>query len=199
MSEQPTGQLEYRAATQIGVDYQQRLVELIVMPYETETVVEHQGRMVREVVTAGAFDGIERRANRVRVNRDHDVTRTVGRALRLHPSREEGLVAELRIAQTQLGDETLALADEGILDASAGFMPMPDGEEWPDPNYRRLTKLWLAHVAMTPDPAYETARVLSVRSQGLTEPPRGIPAVETPNLERIRAIRLEDVYSQLSR
>src|SRR5580765_6474594 len=196
MSEQPTGQLEYRAATQIGVDYQQRLVELIVMPYETETVVEHQGRMVREVVTAGAFDGIERRANRVRVNRDHDVTRTVGRALRLHPSREEGLVAELRIAQTQLGDETLALADEGILDASAGFLPMPDGEQWPEKNLRRLTKLWLGHIAMTPDPAYETARVLSVRSQGFSEAPeQGF--VATPNIDRIRALLRNDRYARL--
>ena len=134
------------------------------MPYETETVVEHRGRMVREIVSRGAFDGIERRANRVRVNRDHDVTRTVGRALTFFPSRDEGLVAELRIAQTELGDETLALADEGILDASAGFMPMPDGETWPDRNLRRVDKAWLAHIAMTPDPAYETANVLSVRT-----------------------------------
>src|SRR5580765_5113202 len=194
MSEQPTGQLEYRAATQIGVDYQQRLVELIVMPYETETVVEHQGRMVREVVTAGAFDGIERRANRVRVNRDHDVTRTVGRALRLHPSREEGLVAELRIAQTQLGDETLALADQGILDASAGFLPMPNGETWEGRDRRRLTKLWLGHIAMTPDPAYETARVLAVRSQSLPEAPGG---VSTPNLDKLRSLIREDRYASL--
>jgi HK97 family phage prohead protease len=192
---QPTGPLEYRTATQTCVNYAKRLVELVVMPYETETVVEHEGRMVREVISRGAFDGIERRANRVRVNRDHDITRTVGRALSFYPSRDEGLVAELRIAQTELGDETLALADEGILDASAGFMPMPDGETWPDRNLRRVDKAWLAHIAMTPDPAYETARVLSVRSQ----PPPGAIRVATPNLDRVRAAVLEDVYSRLSR
>jgi HK97 family phage prohead protease len=194
---QPTGQLEYRTATQTAVNFAKRIVELIVMPYETETVVEHRGRMVREVVSRGAFDGIERRANRVRVNRDHDITRTVGRALSFYPARDEGLVAELRIAQTELGDETLALADEGILDASAGFLPMPDGETWPDPNLRRLDKLWLAHVAMTPDPAYETARVLSVRSHALPEAPGAVVAA-TPNLDRIRASVLEDMYSRLS-
>src|SRR4029077_5183218 len=101
-------------------------------------------------------DGIERRANRIRVNRDHDVTRTIGRALKLHPSGQEGLVAELRIAQTYLGDKTPTLADEGILDASAGFLPMPNGEQWEGRSKRRLPKLWLGHIAVTPGPAHET-------------------------------------------
>ena len=127
------------------------------------------------------------------MNRDHDVTRTVGRALTFFPTRADGLVAELRIAQTELGDETLALADEGILDASAGFMPMPDGETWPDRNLRRVDKAWLAHIAMTPDPAYETANVLSVRTHD-----KPAATVARPNLEQIRALRLQDLYSRLS-
>jgi HK97 family phage prohead protease len=197
----PTGALEYRAATLTGVSFPERTLELVVMPYETEAVVPFQGRMVREVVSAGAFDGIERRANRVRVNRDHDVTRTVGRAIRFWPSREEGLVAEVRIAQTQLGDETLQLADEGILDASAGFLPMPGGETWTGRALRRLTKVWLGHIAMTPDPAFETARVLAVRSAEQGE------EVATPNLDQVRAWlyesrsegQRETRYSQIDR
>jgi len=192
----PSGQLEYRAARQLGVSFPDRTIELVVMPYETETVVPWQGRMVREIVSAGAFDGIERRANRIRVNRDHDVTRTIGRAIRFWPSREEGLVAELRIAQTQLGDETLQLADEEILDASAGFLPMPGGEHWEGRALRRLTKLWLGHIAMTPDPAYEGARVLVVRH---TEPADDQERQPTPNLDRVRAWRLESSYLQLDR
>jgi HK97 family phage prohead protease len=190
MTETPTGALEYRAAKQIGVSFPDRIIELIVMPYEEETVVEHQGRMVREVFSRGAFSGIERRANRIRVNRDHDVTRTVGRAVRLH-NRDDGLVAELRIAQTPLGDETLTLAHEEILDASAGFLPMADGEQWEGRSLRRLVKAWLGHIAMTPDPAYEGAKVLAVRSQGLTEPPSGIVA---PNLAAVKAWELEKMY-----
>jgi HK97 family phage prohead protease len=193
--QQPAGAVEYRAATLVGVSEPERIIELIVMPYETETVVAHKGKLVREIVTRGAFDGIERRANRVRVNRDHDVTRTVGRAVALHPSREEGLVAEIKIARTHLGDETLALADEGILDASAGFLPMPDGEAWEENRTRRrLNRVWLAHVAMTPDPAYETAQVLSVRSQALTDALRDVP---TPNLDRLQAAIRADRYDQL--
>jgi HK97 family phage prohead protease len=205
MSEQPTGELEYRAATQLGVSFPDRTIELVVMPYEVETVVPFKGRMVTEVVSRGAFDGIERRANRIRVNRDHDVAKTCGRAVALHPQRDVGLVAELRIAQTPLGDETLALADEGILDASAGFLPMPGGERWETRTRRRLSKLWLGHIAMTPDPAYETANVLDVRSGADEaklfadymrdrEQRRQRPA--TPNLDRVLAWQLEDRYGR---
>jgi len=191
----PAGTLEYREATQLGVSFPDRTIELIVMPYEQETLVAHDGRMVKEIVSPGAFDGIERRANRIRVNRDHDVTRTVGRAVRLYPSRSEGLVAELRIAKTELGDETLALADEEILDASAGFLPMPGGETWENRSRRRLTRLWLGHIAMTPDPAYESARVLAVRT---SDPiPTMVPVVPTPNLEIVRGWLLEDRLRRL--
>jgi HK97 family phage prohead protease len=193
MSEQPVGELEFRAATQIGVDFPKRIIELVVMPYETEALVEHQGRMVREVISRGAFDGIERRANRIRVNRDHDVTRTVGRAVALHPSREEGLVAEIKIAQTALGDETLTLADEEILDASAGFLPMPDGESWPERNLRRVSRAWLGHIAMTPDPAYETANVLAVRTARLAA-----GAAATPNRDLLRLRQLEEEYARIN-
>jgi HK97 family phage prohead protease len=182
MSEQPAGQLEYRAAQTIGVSYPERTIELVVMPYGEETVVPWQGRMIREVCEPGAYDGIERRANRVKVNRDHDITRTVGRAVRFWPAHERGLVAEVRIAQTPLGDETLQLAEEEILDASAGFLPMPGGESWVGRNLRRLTKVWLGHIAMTPDPAFESARVLAVRSAE-----ERIEPVGTPNLDQVRA------------
>ena len=195
--QQPVGALEFRSATVTGTSFPKRVIELVVMPYETEAIVDYKGRMVREVFSAGAFDGIERRANRVRVNRDHDATRTVGRAIRFQPSHTDGLVGELRIAQTPLGDETLALADEGLLDASAGFLPMPGGETWETRSRRRLTKAWLGHIAMVPDPAYETANVLAVRSQAPTAPPGGV--VATPNLDQVRALVLEDRYSRLSR
>lgn len=197
MSHEPSGELEYRNARQIGVSFPERTIELVVMPYEEETVTEYKGRMVREICSRGAFDGIERRANRVRVNRDHDLSRTVGRALAFHPSREEGLVAEIRIAKTPLGDETLTLADEEILDASAAFLPMPGGEKWETRSRRRLTKCWLGHIAMTPDPSYEGARVLDIRNaagQLVTT-----VAVPTPNLDAIRASILQERYSQLDR
>lgn len=193
-SERPAGPLRYRAATVSGVDFPQRVIEMIVMPYEEEALVEHKGRMITEIITRGAFAGIERRANRIRVNRDHDLKRTVGRALKLHASRDEGLVGELRIAQTELGDETLTLADEGILDASAGYLPMPGGEKWETRNRVRVGKAWLGHIALTPDPAYEGARVLAVRHAKRTAGER----VATPNLDVVRGWRLADRFERYS-
>ena len=196
MTDQPAGELRYRAAQQIGVSFPKRMIELIVMPYETEALVNWDGRMVTEIISKGAFDGIERRANRIRVNRDHQVERTVGRAIALHPSREEGLVAEVRIAQTSLGDETLALADEEILDASAGYLPiMPGGETWESRSRVRVTKAWLGHIALTPDPAYDTARVLAVRNSATPPAER----VATPLLDEVRAWRLSEAYTRLQR
>lgn len=190
----PPEGMRFRTAEQIGVSYPKRIIELIVSPYETEALVQHEGRMIKEIFSRGAYDGIERRANRVRVNRDHDLARTVGRAVAFHPSREEGLVAELRIAATDLGDETLALAEEECLDASAGYLPMPNGEVWETRNRVRVTRAWLGHIAMTPDPAYETARVLAVRHSD--REPAGESA-ERPNLDTVRGWLLEDRYRQL--
>jgi len=190
-------EIEFRAATQLGVSFPKRLIELIVMPYETEAQVEHRGRMIREIVSRGAFDGIDANARRVAVNRGHVREHVVGRAVEFFPSREEGLVAELQIAKTDGGDETLALADEGLLDASAGFGVMDGGERWPERGLRRLTKLWLDHIAMTPDPAYKTANVLAVRAD---QQPAGrtAPVVATPNLDVVRGWRIADRYAMIS-
>lgn len=190
--ERPPGEWLTRAAETIGVDYPNRMVELIVMPYNERAMVPFRGRVVAEEIAPGAFDGIEKRANRVRVNRDHDVRRTVGRAVAFYPARPEGLVGRVKISRTELGDETLELAHDGNLDASAAFLPMGDATQWLDRNTVRYSKCWLGHIALTPEPAYEGARVLAVRH---TEPPGEPPA--TPNLDRVRAWILEDRYSQI--
>jgi HK97 family phage prohead protease len=186
----PSAPIEYRAAETLAVRFPDRVIELVAMPYEQETVVIHQGRAITEVCERGAFDGIERRANRVPVNRDHDRTRPVGRALALHPSHEVGLVAELRISQTPLGDETLELAADGAVAGSAAFRPFVDGERWSrDRRSRRLTRCWLGHIGLVSEPAYEGAGVLAVRAD--TEP---APTSATPILDRILAERIAAAY-----
>ena len=157
----PPGRLEYRSASTL--DVHGRTVEVLAMPAEQEALVGYQGRMVKEVISRGAFAGNEKRAHRIRVNRDHDLTRTVGKVTTLDPYHEAGLIAEVKIARTELGDETLALIEDDVLDVSAGFLPLPDGEVWETRNRRRIVKAYLGHLALTPDPAYESARVLAVR------------------------------------
>ena len=98
--------------------------------------------------------------------------------------------------KTPLGDETLALCDEGGLDASVGFalLRRDDGRAWDDAEVwernrtvRRLNRLWLDHLALVPDPAYPDAAVLSVRNtpaasqelvQGDATPNRDVLTVE---------------------
>jgi HK97 family phage prohead protease len=166
--------VEYRSAQQVDVSAPQRTLDVIVMPWETPTVVHHKGRRVHEICSHGAFDTIDRDGGRVKVNRDHDFTKPLGRAIAFDPQHPEGLWARLRIAKTRDGDEALELAREQVLDVSAGFGVYENGETWPSARVRRLRKCWLDHVAMVSNPAYAGARVLAVR--------RG-----TPNLDRVLA------------
>lgn len=182
--ERPLSPIEFRTTSAFEVHWADRTIELCAMPYDSDAAVVVHGRAVVESCAPGAFDGVERRANRVKVNRDHNPLRTVGRAVALHPSRVEGLVTELRIAKTELGDETLALADDQSLEASVGFAVMPNGERWLEArSRRRLERLFLDHIAMVPEGAYAPVGAILVRSAGADVAPA---PVATPNLDEIR-------------
>lgn len=198
------GEIEYRSSQLADVNYPKRTIELVVMPYESPAQVAYHGRVITEVCSRGAYDGVETRTSRIRVNRDHVVERTIGRTTALHPSREHGLVAEVRISKTELGEETLVLADDGVLDCSAGFALLRDdsgrvkqrAEVWESKDRRRLNHLWLDHIALTPAPAYESAQVLSVRqktNEGVLE------VSETPNLDRLELDRWQQMAAVLDR
>lgn len=200
--EQPRGPLRIRSAELAAVSFPQRTIDLVVIPYETDALVPHPtdpSRMVVETVGRGAFDGVERRANRVRCLRDHDVQRPVGRFVSLSPSNDDGLIGRVRISKTPLGDETLELADDGILDASAGFRPFPGGETWLSRSAYRVTKAFLGHVALTPEPAYDGAEVLAVRAASRERPSEGHTRPDTPNLDLLRAADLSREYARLDR
>ena len=189
-------ELEFRTSQLGDVNFPKRQIELVVMPYETEAQVVHKGRLVREVVSRGAFEGIDAKHRRIAVNRGHVIDAIVGKAIRFHPSRQEGLVGEVEIAKTLAGDETLELADAGLLDASAGFGVPDGGEHWPERGLRRLTRIWLDHIAMVPDPAYKTAQVLAVRD-ALANSQEPLSRPPTPNLDLVHGWRLADRYAMI--
>jgi HK97 family phage prohead protease len=195
----PRAPLEFRLASAgvLDVRFAERIIETVVMPYDIDTsVLLNSGRWITESVAPGSFEGVERRANRIKVNRDHDIGRTVGRVVALHPSRSEGLVGELRIGRSALGDETLEYASDGILDCSAGFAPFPGGEQWLEQrSRRRITKAYLGHVALVPEPAYESANVLAVRSSSSSSTSSTAEPVPTPNLDQIRHWQQESDYA----
>jgi HK97 family phage prohead protease len=154
--------LQYRSAELADVSAPGRTIDLLIAPAECPTSVVEGGRRLTEVFAHGCFGGCEKNAHRVRVNRDHRFERTIGHAVTLDPWHEAGLIGTLKLARTELADETLALAEEDCLDASAGFLI--SGEQWPTRNTRRITKAELHHVALTPDPAYTDARIMAVRA-----------------------------------
>jgi phage head maturation protease len=194
-------EIEYRSALIGDVNWPKRMIELIVMPYESPTVINDRGRTFEEIVSRTAFQGVEERTSQIKLNLDHrrETASTVGRAVALHPSRHEGLVAEVKIFKSHpMGDATLELASEESLGASAGFTLLmdkqtgkakQDAEVWETTTRRRLNHLFLDHIAMTPDPAYTDAKVLAVRTAPVTpQEPQG--GVSTPNLDRLRLAAL---------
>jgi phage head maturation protease len=160
--------VELRSSNLAGVNYSQRTIEVIAVPYDEPAPVEYRGELWNESFARGAFDGIERWPNPIRANRDHDKRRTVGKIVDFWPSRQEGLVGSVRIARTELGDETLVLADEDCLGASVGFAVDAKDQELNRVNRsRRIKTAHLDHLAFVPDPAYVGAGVLSVRGAGV--------------------------------
>ena len=159
------GPLELRSASTADVSTRARTIDIIAAPAGQEAAVIIGGRIVGEVFNRACFAGDEKRADRIRVNRDHRVERTVGRTLHLDPYDQRGCIATLKIAKTSLGDETLALADDRCLDSSVGFRVYPDGETWDAARSRRhVSRGTIDHIALVPDPAYEGANILDVRN-----------------------------------
>jgi phage head maturation protease len=188
-ADQLPGPIEFRSSNVAGVNFPDRLIEVIAVPYDEEAPVEYRGEMWRERFLRGAFEGIETRTRPVRVNREHQKAQTVGRVTQFWPSRSEGLVAAVRIVKTPLGDETLALADEDCLGASVGFAARGRDQEFDRRSRTRVIKrAFVDHLALTADEAYLGAGVLSVRSASL--PPSSVadlPKLVTPYLDELLA------------
>jgi HK97 family phage prohead protease len=167
--------VEIRSAQIQSVDYAERIIELIVIPYDEETVVEYRGKMIRESVEPGAFVGIETRGDHVTANREHDYARTFGKAVE-YQHEQAGLVARVHVSETPLGDETLRLADDGVLKGSAG-MVVRRSDQVVKNGLRRIKRGFLDHIALVPNPAYRGAGVLAVR-QG--QPSQVVEEVDPP-------------------
>jgi phage head maturation protease len=156
--------IEWRsAATEtVGVDRAARVIAVIAVPWDSPASVPFRGQTWKETFVRGAFDGIDSSGTGVRVNRDHDRSRTIGKVIHFDPHDTRGLIAEIQIARTALGDESLALAEEDCLSASVAFMVPAGGEQLDHrTRSRRIVRATLDHVALTADPAYEGAAVLS--------------------------------------
>ena len=178
--------IEYRHASVTGLDLEERVAELVAVPYDEEAKVEYRGEMWDESFAPGSFEGVDSRPDHLRptANRDHDATRLVGVAEKSWPDRPEGLVSEVRIAEGPLGDDTLGLLKIGALKASVGFGVMGSWQELNRPK-RRINKAYLDHIAFVANPAYAGARVLSVRNEEELLEAANLPPLNTPNLDEV--------------
>lgn len=201
-----SGEIHIRSTAELtDVRFADRVIELMVMPYNREAVVPESRanpRMVREICMPGAFAGLETRANRVRLFREHDLAQVLGKGVSFRTNADDGLIGSFRVPKTPAGDEALELADEGVLDASAGFtIKSPGDASWHERRtLRRLHKVFLHHVALTADPAYEDARVLAVRTADTTATDSpAVAVVSTPHLAELYARELAERAAAIDR
>ncbi len=163
-------EIETREVAVDRVNYPQRIVTVVAAPYEQPATVLFKGEPWQEIIERGAWDGVISAPHRVRANRDHNRARTVGKVVKFYPERDEGLVADIKIAKTPLGEETLELATDDCLSASVGFGVMPGGHHLDmATRTRRVKTAYLDHIAFVEAPAYENANVLAVRGEYSTE------------------------------
>ena len=150
------------AAVEIRAAGDGRTIVGCAVPFDRPTDV---GGYV-ESFTRGAFARTiaERGAARVKVLAQHATgVNPIGRAtvLREDPA---GLHVELKISRTQLGDEVLALIDDGALDGlSVGFQPIRAVHN-PSTGVVERTEVRLDEISVVSFPAYDGARVLAVRA-----------------------------------
>lgn len=119
---------------------------------------------LRERFVRGAFTRTiaERGASRVKLLQQHDEDSfPIGVATALRED-SAGLFGDFRIAKTTRGDEALDLVKDGILDGlSVGFIPIASRANG---DVTERTEVSLRHVGLVDDPAYNSARVHSVRA-----------------------------------
>ena len=136
-----------------ATDTVKREVSGIAVPYN-ETYDMGNGKLER--FQAGAVDTNAH----VKLFRDHQDIIGVVTEMR---DATDGLHITAKISETNLGNETLALVNDGAIRSfSVGFIPV---ENKIDGNTTIRTKVDLKEISLVPFPAYDNAAVLAVREE----------------------------------
>jgi uncharacterized protein len=139
---------------------EERILAGVLVPYDTPTKIGGY----TETFQRGAFADADPSAVPLLVGHDHAAL-PVGVTLALDEG-HQALTGEWRVAETQAGDEVMALARTGVpISLSVGFRPISD--RW-SADRRHVTRLkaQLGEVSAVGLGAYETAKVTSVRADG---------------------------------
>ena len=156
-------------------DGEERIVEGIVVPWGETSFLTPDPKGERFV--AGSLSRtVADRGQAVKLFRNHDHARAVGRPVVWNAEDGRGLWGRFRIASTPAGDDVMAEVREGMLDAfSVGFRPIrsrrgADGA-------REVLEAALHEVSIAPIGAYDGARVLAVRTPTVNPTVPPMPAV----------------------
>lgn len=173
----PTAEILERAATVSDIDTRQRLIDVLAVPWNEPAQVFWRGDLWTEVFHRGAFDGVEERAGRIRVNREHTKGATVGKIVELDPRHQDGLQAQVKILKGPEGDHILDLAEEDMTSVSIGYRANKPSDVRLNKRekVREVFGAFLDHLSFVEDPAYDSAKVLAVR-----EGPNGLTVAEGP-------------------
>jgi len=168
-----------RAAATLGdVNFSERIITIVAVPYEEPTPVEYRGQWWNEVFSRSAFNGLEARMKRRDQKRipvvahfglpeshSHDGAHLIGKVVQAFPDRPEGLVLDLKVSETAAGDEALVLARDDALSPSVGYGVRPGDYMLEKRSMtRRINRAFLDHLAMVSQQAFAGARVIAMRS-----------------------------------
>lgn len=178
-----------------GVDFGQRIITVLAVPYEQPTLVPYRQEVYSEVFSRSAFNGIESQNRKIPATAaleipaaNHAGGRLVGRVIKSDPYGADGLISEIKISRTPQGDDTLELASDEALWPSIGFMvknPKFDEELDRYKKTRRVNRAFLDHLAFVGQPAYDGAKILAMRSQAEAEvlESQQEPFTKTPRMD----------------
>lgn len=177
------------------VDFKDRVITLVAVPYEKPALVQYRHAMWQEVFSRSAFNGIQARQKHIPVtaqldtvaeSHSHKGSRLIGKVANSYPDSEPGLITDVKISKTDAGDETLQLAADEVLFPSVGFAlanPHKDQELDRRSMTRRINRAFLDHLAFVGVPAYPDARVLAVRAGDAPHTEADLPPLsETPRM-----------------
>jgi len=147
------------------VSQSRREIELLCVPWDEPAEIVWQGARWTETFARGAFSHyIASTTKYPRVNREHTKGATVGKITKLVED-DRGLIAVIKVAKTQAGEEALNLALEDMVSASIGYRTNNELDAIVNraAKTRRVLRASLDHLSLVEDPAFEGATVLDVR------------------------------------
>jgi HK97 family phage prohead protease len=188
--------IEVRSTAHVDeVDYPERIITVRAVPYEEPTQVMYKRGVWSEVFSRSAFKGLDAKKRRIPVtaclnyplpSHSHDGAQLVGRIQEVYTDREDGLIADVKVSRTPLGQSTLELARDDALSVSVGFMvKTPHYDESLDVHNRtrRINRAFLEHLAFVTEPAYPGAKVLAMRA-GMNPAQDDSPESGTPRADK---------------